>query len=453
MGVKLHSPVAPGRTHPALSRFSARLLFCILCCSLLYVCSACEHWIGLVEPGAADSTDIGDDGVVQRATLTVTVTVSGEDQVLAELVGSTGGVLRDAEVVVERLGSTEGPQSATTDRAGRVEFEELLAGDYSISVIRVLTPEEVAQFPSEDADVNAFGGGARAEVSAPSTEVTLQAVAGRRGSLVISEVYISYVIDYPASYTTGDFIELYNNSDTTIHLAGKVIILGPVWLRDYPSPRSCAEMEKWREDPEGIWTECIYAFPSSGNVYLDPGEAVVVATDAIDHRVFYPQLLDLSDADFEFMGPTDVDNPRVPNMITQGDHWDATLHGHGLYFPRIDAVVAVADPVDVSSLPVDYLPVLDPRFWRIPAEKILDVLTASPTPEREAAKFQDPLCERFVHESFDRQYAALIDPYALNGIQRRVFTTLPDGRKILLRTRTSARDFLAGAPSPGFVWD
>ena len=445
----MHFSVVPRRTHCGLSRFPARWLFCILCCSLLFVCSACEHWIGLVEPGAADSTDVGDDGVVQRATLTVTVTVSGEDQVLAELIGSTGGVLRDAEVVVERLESTEGPQTATTDAAGKVQFEELLTGDYSISVIRVLAPGELAQFPSEDTDVNAFGGGRRAEVSAPSTEVMLEAVAGRRGSLVISEVYITH----PEHYTLGDFIEVYNNSDTVIHLAGKVIFLAMVWLRDYPSPRSCAEMETWREDPEGIWTRWIYAFPTSGNVCLNPGEAVVVATDAIDHGDFYPGLLDLSDADFEFMGPSDVDNPRVPNMVTQGDHWDPGLHGHGLYFNGLEKVLAVANPVDVGSLPIDYLPVVTPRFWRIPAEKILDVLTASPTPELEAAHFQDALCARFVHERFDRQYAALIDPDALNGIQRRVFTTLPDGRKILLRTRTSARDFLAGAPSPGFIWD
>jgi len=441
---------SPDRDVPSLSL--ALLGICFLFCSLLFLCTACEHWIGLVEPGAADSTDIGDDGVVQRATLTVTVTVSGEDQVLADLIGSTGGVLRDAEVVVERVGSTEGPQTATTDAAGSVEFEELLAGDYSISVIRVLTPEEVAQFPSEDADVNAFGGGRRADVSAPSAEVTLEAVAGRRGSLVISELYVAYVQGTSGSYFTGDFIELYNNSDTTIYLAGKVIFLGIVWLQDFQNERGCPEMEKWREDPDGIWTRWVYAFPRTGNVYLDPGEAVVVATDAIDHTAFYPQLLDLSDADFEFMGPSDVDNPRVPNMITQGDHWSASLHGHGLFIDWPPKIIAVADPVDLNSLPVDYLPVTTPRFWRIPAERVLDVLVAANTPENEATSIWKQ-CPRLIHERFDRQPAPLLDPRALTGIQRRVFTRLPDGRKILLRTRTSARDFLAGAPSPGFVWD
>jgi len=452
LGLQLGSPVVRCAPRAALFRFSARLVSCILCCCLLFVCSACEHWIGLVEPGAADSTDVGDDGVVQRATLTVTVTVSGEDQVLAELIGSTGGVLRDAEVVVERLESTEGPQTATTDAAGKVQFEELLTGDYSISVIRVLAPEELAQFPSEDTDVNAFGGGRRAEVSAPSTEVMLEAVAGRRGSLVISELYGSFVQGTSGIYITGDFIELYNNSDTTIYLAGKVIFLGIVWLNDYQNERGCPEMEKWREDPDGIWTRWVYAFPGSGNVYLDPGEAVVVATDAIDHTAFYPQLLDLSDADFEFMGPSDVDNPRVPNMITQGDHWHPSLAGHGLYFDWPPQIIAVADPVDLSSLPVDYLPVTTPRFWRIPAEEVLDVLVAARTPEDEATSIWKQ-CPRLIHERFDRQPAPLLDLWALNGIQRRVFTTLPNGRKILLRTKTSARDFLAGAPSPGFIWD
>ena len=87
-----------------------------------------------------------------------------------------------------------------------------------------------------------------------------------------------------------------------------------------------------------------------------------------------------------------------------------------------------------------------------PAEEVLDVLVAARTPEDEAtANWKQ--CPRLIHERFDRQPAPILDLRALTGIQRRVFTTLPDGRKILLRTKTSARDFLAGAPSPGFVWD
>jgi hypothetical protein len=209
-------------------------------------------------------------------------------------------------------------------------------------------------------------------------------------------------------------------------------------------------MEKWRNDPEGIWTRWIEAFPGSGRQHpLAPGEAVFVATDAIDHREFITILLDLSGADFEFIGSRDVDNPGVPNMVTLGDEWSPGIGGHGLYF-NFDVVAGVAEPVDVSSLVKDNLPVNTPRFWRIPKAKILDVVSVSPLPAREALSLFPP-CPQYVNATFDRQRAQLVDVLGANGIQRLRFTTLADGRKILQRTKTSSRDFVGRAPSPGVI--
>ena len=48
----------------------------------------------------------------------------------------------------------------------------------------------------------------------------------------------------------------------------------------------------------------------------------------------------------------------------------------------------------------------------------------------------------------------MLDPNRLGGVQRRLFATLPDGRKILLRTKTSSSDFVARYPAtPGFIPD
>ncbi|UCC71253.1 MAG: DUF4876 domain-containing protein [Gemmatimonadota bacterium] len=439
----------------------SQLLLVALCCSSLLLGTACEHATTLIDPLAGDS--IPGDGTVQRATLTITITVTGADSALASLIGSPGGVLCDAEVTIERSGSTEGPQSGVTDASGKVAFEGLLPGTYAVSLIRLLMPEEVAQFESENADVNAFGGGKYVTVEPPSTEAAVPALAGRRGSLVISEHFpaepsLSEAGGWPY-YDYGLFLEFYNNTDTTIYLDGKVIasgVPGVGLMIDHPD-WPCETTEKWRNDPEGIWSPFLEAFPGSGQEYaLAPGGVVVVATDGIDHRPFHPGLYDLSHADFEFIGSSDVDNPSVPNMINIGiREYAASAHGHG-FEPNagIGAVLVLAEPLDVSSLAVDYIPGFsDPIRHRIPAEKVLDVLSAALTPEAMAGTSLPPYCAQHVHRNFDRQRAQVHElTGAIYTVQRRVLGRLPGGRVILQRTKTSSRDFHARATAtPGNI--
>ena len=431
-------------------RVPTRLGLALLCCSTLLLATACEHATTLIDPLAGDS--IPGDGTVQRVTLIVTVTLTGEDSALASAIGSAGGVLRDAEVTIKRSGSTESPQSAVTGANGRVSFENLLPGTYAVSLIRLLAPEEVARFGSENADVNAFGGGSYVTVEPPSTEAAVPALAGRRGSLVVSEKFASKPSLSDAGgwpwYDYGLFLELYNNSDTTVYLDGKVIAMGVAGaglvydLPDYP----CTMTEKWRNDPEGIWSRFLHSFPGSGREYpLAPGEAVVVATDAIDHRAFHPGLYDLSHAGFEFIGSSDVDNPSVPNMLDLGPYEYAPAHGHGLEIVTsgMGSVIVLAEPIEVSLLPVDYVPGFErPVIHRIPGEKVLDVLSTTLTPEAKAGTSLPPYCAQHVHTNFDRQRAPLHDHYyVIHTVHRRVLGTLPDGRVILQRTKTSSRDF------------
>jgi hypothetical protein len=91
---------------------------------------------------------------------------------------------------------------------------------------------------------------------------------------------------------------------------------------------------------------------------------------------------------------------------------------------------------------------------RIPREKILDVFSSGDIPELEAISEANgfPLCPEIVHANFDRQFANLLDERdSQRSVRRRVFATLPSGRVILIRTRSSRNDFEAAVPSPGSV--
>ena len=65
----------------------------------------------------------------------------------------------------------------------------------------------------------------------------------------------------------------------------------------------------------------IFQFPGSPgetNHPIRPGQFMVLAVDAVDHKALFPGSVDLSRADWEFynqFSPEDIDNPSVPNLI------------------------------------------------------------------------------------------------------------------------------------------
>jgi hypothetical protein len=325
-----------------------------------------------------------------------------------------------------------------------------------VAVLRLLTAAEVAQFDSVNRDVSAFGGGRTLDVPGPHDTAVVEALAGRRGSLVISEVYDAEPYVNGVGYVFGGYVELYNNSDTTIYLDGKIFGVGPQYMRDFSSavtPISCEDVAPYQLDPDGLWSRYFWRIPGSGRQYpLVPGRAAVLATDAINHSQVDSRLPDLSGADFEFLGPIDADNPFVPNLIRLGEEY-ASFLGHGLLVGAPGRVIYfVADNLDPSTLPTASLrPGLAP-VPRIPRAKILDVFTSLLVPEYEAAAL--PACPQVISPVFDHQPGYLLGTGSdrTNSILRRGFAQLPDGRWILQRTKATALDFrLAPRPTPGWV--
>ncbi|MGI8496686.1 MAG: hypothetical protein ACR2OG_03755 [Gemmatimonadaceae bacterium] len=121
------------------------------------------------------------------------------------------------------------------------------------------------------------------------------------------------------------------------------------------------------------------------------------------------------------------------------------LLSHGLEWYEIREVVAIGTLLDLSTLPRQSFPNSGARYVvRIPADHILDVLTT----EYEISN-PYPKCGPSVDVSFDRQETAPVTSSDPRSLQRRVAFSLADGRAVLLRTRTSARDFTLLDPTPG----
>ena len=377
-----------------------------------------------------------------------------------QALGGPVGRIPGAQVGIQRSGESS-VRFASTDSLGLVTFADVLPGRYRVTSLRLLDRDEtrvVAAAHAHLAGLNALGGGGLATVQPPAATAEVEAVAGRRGSLVISEVHDwSPVVDFgPAlHYSQSQYVEVYNNADTTVYLDGKILASAfwYVWESslDETSLDNCEEFRRWRLDPEGVWSEGHLRFPGSGREYaLTPGQARVVAMQAIDHREVAPELgfPDLSQADFEVVGTgQDVDNPAVPNMEHVGLRPSVDALGRG--FLSLEPAIMIVDNVDVESLPVDELPLLHPDYRRFPGDAILDLVALQHDPA--TIDWDRRVCDRLVNEVFDHQPAPILDLKAGNSIHRKVLGTTPAGRHILQRTRTSAVDLERGPRSLGWI--
>ncbi len=338
--------------------------------------------------------------------------------------------------------SSRSARTFVSSADGKVAVSDLVAGDYILEANRVLTGAERGGLPAGD-DADGFAVRTLLRVAASgSQQVTVP--ASRRRSLVISEWAFNGGVSPTTVYNFGGFLELYNNGDTTVYLDGDII--AEVYARPYDFPIfPCHESEVLTNDPQGVWTRFFQQFPGSGHDYpVLPGRAVTIATDAIDHRPLLEGALDLRTANFEFSGAADADNPAVPNLIDVGlsSHSD----GHGLYWPGVSAVVALARPTDLAALPRQR-----PNqevYLRLPRESLLDVvLIRSNYTESGYAE-----CPNQVSAVFDRDG---VDARGTDEVAEAVFSisrrVLQAGPRLVQHTRSGRTDFVRTPRTPGVV--
>src|SRR5258708_9611987 len=412
---------------------------------------ACHQETILIAP-LADATQSGGGGgggggTVQHATLTVTLTVATPDTSIAAALGWTTGRVPGAIVSIAPSDYPPDSSVAVSDAAGMVSFPQLLTRKYTITVARTITKLEHARLDSADQDVGGLAGALHVMVDTPGVSVGVPMFAGRRGSLVVSEWWSPADASTVPNgfYPFAGYVEVYNNTDTTIYLDGK--IFGDAVLQtDGTSQHPCSAVEQYTDDSVGVWAYLVYRFPGAGHDHpLAPGAAAVLATDAIDHRTVNPDATDLSRADFEFIGSADVDNPAVPNMINLVA-FDKP-GGHGYYPDPVASPPFVANPVALDTLPIAY-PFNNVPFYRIPRAAVLDVATFW-------WPFSTyPRCTYLISPIFDREPGGLIpqSSFPLPSIQRKVLGQSACGHTLLLRTKTTSVDLQNLFPrTPGAV--
>ena len=199
--------------------------------------------------------------------------------------------------------------------------EDVLPGIYTVSV-------------SCDSSANGFtyifnGNLSNVNVVEDGKRMKLEMAAAKSGNIIFKEIYYcGSKIGGKTSYFRDQYYELYNNSNTVQYLDG--LCIGNI----NPAGTSSIKYVWDRENQEDyIYFQTIWQIPFDRNnpdnkLYpLQPGESVIIAQMAHDHRAadLNPDCpVDLSGAEFEFYLQTTAytkDNP-AHNMV--GAFWKLT---------------------------------------------------------------------------------------------------------------------------------
>ena len=368
------------------------------------------------------------------STITIVFHPDSADAATASALGWSAGI-PGIEITLIADSTNSAPQVFQGSDSGTLALDQLPAGVYSVGAVRWLADSERAKLPPGD---DAVGFMTRFGLTAPvaASRLRIAMVADRRRGVVISEWKGDPL--YTASegtYYFSAYLRLYNNGDTTVYLDGLIIGSGLASQFSYPN-FPCSLYQPYAFDPLGVWANWFYQLPGRGRDYpLPPGESVVLATDAIDHRPLFSEGLDLRGADFEFYGGSaDVDNPSVPNAVDVGVR--SMPLGHGLFW-QLAAVAFVALPFDLATIHTEFF---GNGLWgRIPAGALLDVMAMKTTYHSGY-----PECELLVHPRFDRQAVQLLGARPEDDLLAYRRLQLPfsiGGQPVLQHTGTSAWDF------------
>ena len=182
------------------------------------------------------------------------------------------------------------------------------------------------------------------------TNIALNVYSAQEGFLISEIFFTGTTTPDGFMYTDDQYIKIGNNSDTIMYADG-IAFIESFFTSDDKHDYQPNIMN------EAMTIVTIYVVPGTGKEHpVKPGEELVIALTAIDHRPINPNSFDLSKADFEIYDKSshpegDQDNPKIPNLI----NWYANFEGTFVMHTRGVKSYALARPmVDMKTYMTKY---------------------------------------------------------------------------------------------------
>ena len=231
------------------------------------------------------------------------------------------GTLTDAKAVFTNV-NTKATYTLSNFKKAGTQFADTLtlpAGNYTVEVHGNVTYQlngETVKSPVRAVKENVRINQAPESSAIGSTNVALSTYNAQDG-FVISEIFFTGTLTPEGKqYTDDQYIKIGNNSDTVMYADGLAIA---------ESDFLTVDKQDYTPDlmQQAMTVSALYVIPGSGKEHpVKPGEELVLAIDAKNHKEFNKNSIDLSKADFEFYDKSsdpnisDDDNPNVPNLLS-----------------------------------------------------------------------------------------------------------------------------------------
>jgi hypothetical protein len=337
--------------------------------------------------------------------------------------------------------------TAQTDADGTAHFTQVVPDIYTISSSWSLSADEYAQASGDNGVTQGatISGNLSSQLLAQSytaEPLTLPTLLSINRSMVISKVYYAGCKDNNnKNYLAGRYLELYNQSDDTLDIAGYYIGL----IESNSTPAFTLEQLHERYADSVVLLKQVFQIPTAQPYLVKPGGTVLLTNSATDHRPNAAHDFDLTGADFEAKdasGKTN-NNPDVEALSLTFTAYSG-ISNMNMVQSGPNSIVLFQTDIDLSALPLtyNYGKTKGTQSMVLPKRYVLDAV--------EILKYKNTgdadLSTKRFYDELDASYTCVNATNGYNGeaVYRKTSSrTGKDGHKILEDTNNSTNDFKA----------
>jgi len=306
---------------------------------------------------------------------------------------------------------------------GSVKIGNIIPGIYTITAS--------SEMSKDGFTYNYSGNVVNIDIVNDNKEIAIEIGSSKSGALILKEIfYCGSRTPTGGSYFRDQFYEIYNNSEDIQNVKGLCIaLLNP--------NTATANLPVWPGDDAAdfVYSNAIWQVPSDKDYFLNPGESVIIAQMADNHKktnLNPSSPVDLLSAEFETLVKTTSlisDNPAINMQMAfwpvQSPQWLTSVFGGAfvIYIPS-----EVINP-NVYVSPVGRTD----KNHKIRIEEVIDAV--------ELVGNINQVQLKRVPAVLDAGAATVGGTYLSKSVARKIKTTLPNGRIIYYDTNNSSEDF------------
>ena len=329
--------------------------------------------------------------------------------------------------------------SAQTDAAGVATFSNIVPDVYNISASWDITSSEYNRITGSSQVINGatVSGSLNSQLINGSEPLLLTTTLSVKRDIVISKIYAAGSKDNNNKrYVAGQYIELYNQSNDSVDVAGLYIGLLET---DVPQAYTLENLKTNYADSV-VLVKQVFRIPTDKSYKVAPGGTVLLVNSAIDHSLNSPLEHSLLNANFEAKDVKGkmLNNPEVPALQNVFNIYSGISYMNILTTGQ--SVVIFRSSADISQLKLTYKfgKTSGTQYGLLPKRYIIDGVDFL----RHKATGTD-VGEKRLYNDIDAGYISINATAGLSGevVYRKTASTTAGGHNILMDTNNSTNDF------------